>query len=445
MQIYAIEPGKLLRIGGPAAVRVIEGEVYVMGKVYGPDSKFTVLRARKVIVKPRTAAKLEITLGPDGSVEEARPDEEVIDIWEDTINKLDLRGITVILGAMDVGKTTLTVMLANKVANNGKRVGIIDADLGQNDLGPPATVDAAILEPGQAITHLRMLRPVKAMFLKTTSVERVWQDVIAAVKKLTDYLTQSEGVSSVIVNTDGWISTERAIEYKTSLVEKLEPTNVIVIKRADEADALIRALQEKFGQKTNIVTLPAPPAARVRSKEDRRIHREMGYGKYLTPPRDVSLDLKAVPIVNFPICAGTTLTNEFINLVKKTVKHSLAYCELIGGCVVAVATDLQKKDPEIHDMPGGGKVIILPQGWERGLLVGLEDDSNFLLALGRLKKIYYNTRKAIVTISRTFTDLNKVHHIRLGMIRLNDQFEEIEKVNYITKLENLVQGRRTRQ
>ncbi len=442
MQIYAIEPGKLLRIGGPAAVRVIEGEVYVMGKIYGPDSRFTVLRARKVIVKPRTAAKLEITLGPDGSVEEARPEEEVVDIWEDTISKLNLDGVTIILGAMDVGKTTLTVMLANKIANNNKRVGIIDADLGQNDLGPPATVDAAILEPGQAITHLRMLRPVKAMFLKTTSVERVWQDVITAVKKLSNYLLEVEKVSSVIVNTDGWISTERAVEYKTSLVEKLEPSNVIVIKRADEADNLLKSLQERVCGRVNIVVLPAPPAARIRSKEDRRIHREMGYGKYLTPPRDVSIDLKSVPIINFPICAGTPLGQDLLGLVKRVVRQNIIHCELIGGCMVAVVPTLQKKDPEILDMPAGGKVILLPQGWERGLLVGLEDENNFLLALGRLKKIYYNNAKAIVTVSKNFTDLSRVHHIRLGMIRLNEQFEEMEKVNYITRLENLVLSKR---
>ncbi len=45
----------------------------------------------------------------------------------------------VVLGMMDVGgKTTFTIMVANKaIAAGGRTVGVIDADPGQNDLGPP--------------------------------------------------------------------------------------------------------------------------------------------------------------------------------------------------------------------------------------------------------------------------------------------------------------------
>ncbi len=436
--IYTLEPGKMLRIEGPAAVKVLDGEVYVMGVTCGPESKFTVLRARKVVIKPRTPARLEITLGPDGNVEEARPDEEVIDIWEENLSKLDLRGVSLVLGAMDVGKTTLTVILANKVASLGMRVGIIDADLGQNDLGPPATVDAAVLEPHQAITHLRMLHPVKAVFLKTTSVERVWRDVVHGVKKLVKYLVESESVSAVVVNTDGWISTDRAVEYKLYMIEALQPKNVFLIRRADEADKLLKAIEEKFSDKTNLVVLPAPPAARVRSREDRRIHREMGYGKYLNPPRDITLDLRKTPIVNFPICCGFNLDNELRGYVKRLVKSNVVHCEIIHGCLVAITTSLSLREPDVQDMPGRGKLIVLPNGWEKGLLVGLEDENNFLLALGRIRKIYYNSARIVITVSRQFSEISKVNHLRLGMIRLNEQFEEVEKVNYIAKLESLV-------
>ncbi len=444
MEKYIVEPGKLLRVEGPAAVRVIDGEVYVLGITYGPDSKFTVLRARKVIVKPLRESLLEITLGPDASVEEAKADEEVIDIWEEAISKLELKGTTIILGAMDVGKTTMTVMIANKASRAGYRVGIIDADLGQNDLGPPATVDAAVLEPGAYITHLRMLKPVKAVFLKTTSVEKVWHDVVEAVEKLTEYLMNNERVSTVVINTDGWITTDKAVEYKLEMIEKLQPQNIIIIRRGDEASQLIKNVKEKFIDKGyRIVELPAPPAARVRTKEDRRIHREMGYGKYLTPPRDITLDLKKIPIINFPICSGMKANQDLLNLVKKFVKQPITYCELLEGFMIAITSQSEKKEPEIITVPGGGKIIVLSNGWERGILVGLEDQNNFLLALGRLKKIYYNNQKAVITVSRAFSDISQIDHIRLGMIRLNEQYEEIEKVNYITRLESLIRRRST--
>jgi Predicted GTPase or GTP-binding protein len=78
--------------------------------------------------------------------------------------------------------------------------------------------------------------------------------------------------------------------------------------------------------------------------------------------------------------------------------------------------------------------------WERGLLVALEDRENYLLTLGVLKRIYYNTGKAVITVSRNFDRENEVSHIRLGMIRLNENFEEVEKVLYIGKLESMLQS-----
>ncbi|NPB00024.1 MAG: GTPase [Crenarchaeota archaeon] len=446
MQKIRIEPGKLLRVEGPAAIRVIDGEVYVLGVTYGADSRFTVLRARKVVVKPLKESTLEITLGPDGSVEEARTEEEVIDIWEDATSKIDLEGVTVILGAMDVGKTTMTVMIANKASRAGHRVGIIDADLGQNDLGPPATVDAAVLEPGMYITHLRMLKPVKAMFLKTTSVERVWPEVVDAVKKLVDYLMNVENTRTVVINTDGWVSTDKAVEYKLKLVEVLQPRNIIVIRRGDEVDQLVKNLREKYpSNPPSIVELPAPPAARIRTKEDRRIHREMGYGKYLTPPRDITLDLRKTPIVNFPICSGMPANQDLLNLIRRFIRHPIIYCELAEGFMIAISSQQEKKDVEVLNVPGGGKIVLLPNGWERGLLVGLEDRDNFLLALGRIKKIYYNNCKIVITVSRNFTDISKIDHLRLGMIRLNEQYEEVEKVNYIGRIEALMRKRSSEQ
>ena len=432
MTVYELSKSKLFRIEGPALVRVISGKIYAMGVEYSEGSKFTVLRARKVIVKAIEDSKLDLVLGPDGYVEEAKPEEEVIDKWEENISKLSLEGTTtVILGAMDVGKTTLTVMLANKASIKGFRVGIIDADLGQNDLGPPATVDASILEPFKTITHLRILNPVKSIFLKTTSVERVWKDVVKSTGKLVDYLRSIEKVNTVIVNTDGWVATDEAVRYKISLISKINPDNVIVIKRGEEVEKLISTLNES-GYKPLI--LPAPPAARTRTRQDRKIHREMGYGKYLTPTREVSINLEKTPIINIPICTGIRLKSDLKNLLRKFIKSEILYSEQIEDKIVAICNI---EEPQVIEISGGGLVIALPRGWEHGLLVGLEDEDNYLLALGMLRKIYYNSKKAIIAISRNFDQLNKVKHIRIGMIRLNKNFEEIEKVHYLSRIENI--------
>ena len=65
------------------------------------------------------------------------------------------------LGGMDVGKTTFTRRLVNRLTTQGQRAAIVDGDLGQSEIGPPACVgmafaDAPLLAPPTCpLTHSR--------------------------------------------------------------------------------------------------------------------------------------------------------------------------------------------------------------------------------------------------------------------------------------------------
>ena len=48
--------------------------------------------------------------------------------------------VVVVIGESDTGKTTLVTALANAAFARGFGVGIVDADLGQSEIGPPTTI-----------------------------------------------------------------------------------------------------------------------------------------------------------------------------------------------------------------------------------------------------------------------------------------------------------------
>lgn len=131
-----MEAGEIFRVEGPAKVDVVEGELYAVGAIYRAGQSFTVLRARKLAFKAVSRSKISVMLGPGAVLERARPEEEVIDEWESLASSIELRGVIVIIGALDVGKSTMTAVLANKALMGNKGVAVVDADVGQNDLGP---------------------------------------------------------------------------------------------------------------------------------------------------------------------------------------------------------------------------------------------------------------------------------------------------------------------
>lgn len=202
-------PNEFLSIDGPASVRIIDGKLYVLGAEYGPGSSFTVMRGRRIIVKSLSESKIDIVLGPEGKMEKIDGTNEVIDAWDRELSTIQLRNsIIVVLGAMDVGKTTVTAMLVNKGVKEGLKVGgVIDGDPGQNDIGPPTTISASIAT--NFITHLTQLRNLRSIFVKTTSIEYVWDYVLNSISKLINELKLNYSVDTVVINTDGWVSEPR--------------------------------------------------------------------------------------------------------------------------------------------------------------------------------------------------------------------------------------------
>ena len=83
-------------------------------------------------------------------------------IWpEETSRVLDRvaeRGGTVLLlGATDTGKSVLARELLNRGVRAGKSVALVDADIGQSDIGPPATIGLGI--PDAPVTDLAQVPP----------------------------------------------------------------------------------------------------------------------------------------------------------------------------------------------------------------------------------------------------------------------------------------------
>lgn len=429
METYTLDTGSILRVDGPATVRVVSGRIYVLGVEYGINDRITIMRGRRVIIKALEKSSLEMVIGPEGNAEAANEEDSIINEWEDTLNRIVSRGsVYVILGAMDVGKTTITTILANKGVSRKLKVGVIDADPGQNDVGPPTTISSAVVT--NYITHLSQLRASKSFFVKTTSVEHVWRDIIRGIVKLRNDLVNTEGVDMVIVNTDGWVSDHDAINYKLELIRNVGATHVIILRKNSETEEMIRKINEEFNR---VYVLPSPPNVKVRDREDRKIRREMGYGKYIMPPRELSLDLRKTPIINLPLFHGLIYNKELLRIARRNL-GPISYMEQWGGAAIAVG---YVKEAQFKNI-GGVAVLLLPNDWERGLLVALEDRNNYLLTLGVFRKIYYNTGKAVFTVPRTFNNEADIHHVRLGMVRLNENFEEMEKVIYMGRIENLI-------
>ena len=77
--------------------------------------------------------------------------------------------IILVLGSVDTGKTTLVTYLANSLVKRGKRVAIVDADVGQSDIGPPTTIGLGLVE--SPIKKMREAKRLAMYFVGAISPE----------------------------------------------------------------------------------------------------------------------------------------------------------------------------------------------------------------------------------------------------------------------------------
>src|SRR5437773_5789241 len=67
--------------------------------------------------------------------------------WEMAVAQARDARVVLVIGETDTGKTSFTTYLANRLLAENLSVGVVDADLGQSDIGPPTTVGLGRLCP----------------------------------------------------------------------------------------------------------------------------------------------------------------------------------------------------------------------------------------------------------------------------------------------------------
>jgi polynucleotide 5'-hydroxyl-kinase GRC3/NOL9 len=217
-------------------------------------------------------------------------EERVPDAWESALTELLAARVVMVIGAAEAGKTTFTAWLANQWQARGERVGLVDADVGQSEIGPPATVGLGAV--GAPLTRSGDAEVIAFEFVGVTSPgKRPWQVADATGRLVT--LARSR-FPHVIVDTSGFVAGGFAAAVKQRKIAAVDPDLVILIQTADECEHLVRGLGAR--DRPRVVRLPAVRGGRRRSVVVRRQHRDAALARYFAEATPVTLDAGRVAL-----------------------------------------------------------------------------------------------------------------------------------------------------
>jgi len=186
-------------------------------------------------------------------------------------------GICLVLGAVDTGKTTLAAALAGRLAGD-RPVGVIDADVGQSHIGPPATVGWAIVDRPQVdfsklasggISFVGDVTPVGHLLQLTAAITQCVQHV-------------SKVAEQIIIDTPGFIAGPAAAALWWTVQRILRPELVLAVQRNNELSDILAGLQNLGSQ---LEQVKCPAEIPTKSPQARRSYRQGRFRRYFQGAR----------------------------------------------------------------------------------------------------------------------------------------------------------------
>jgi polynucleotide 5'-hydroxyl-kinase GRC3/NOL9 len=279
------------------------------------------------------------------------------------------KGIVILLGAADTGKSTLAQFLILNLCQRGLKVALIDADVGQSTLGPPATIGFAVFksDPNWEV----VLSPPEIFFVGSTTPEGHFPIFLRGVERMVDKAI-SYGMELILVDTTGFVLGEAGKELKRRKIDLLSPRFIFALQKSDELEPILDLYKDSPLYK--ICRLPLSEQVKPRSMEERRTNR----------------------------------ANKFRDYFKDSVIQELTIKEI-------------KIEGEVLDPSGEA----IPFDWAlriNGLLIGLKDNNDETLALGMVKN-YFEEEK-VVRVSTPLRDIQRVETIQLSSVKVIPFYEE---------------------
>ncbi len=414
-----LEKGSLLRITGPAMLMVGTGKISVLGAVYGPGSRLVLHKCRSYAVKALEGSEIRVTLGDEGSLEEPRPGEEVIDQWLEVAERVVSDGGRVILiGGVESGKTSLTALIANVALSQGRKVAVVDGDVGQADVGPPAFVSMGFVD--KSVVWLRDLSADAMRFIGTVAPGPAAGSIVVSVRELVEE-AERRGADTVVVDTDGWISGMGALVYKLALIRSLQPARVVLVGPGLEplANILSRTNMEVY-------TVGSPARRRERSREERRILRAEGYKRYLEGGETVRINALDSPVLGSCVFSGTPLPSEEVEAISAILGVKVLRASRLSGTLTVAAESRPGREAlsKLRDAYPGDHVYVVTPSDAKGLLVAVTDRSLRELGPGLVVSIDYES--GVILVRTRYSE--SAEGIIVGRVKLDENYVEMGRI-----------------
>jgi polynucleotide 5'-hydroxyl-kinase GRC3/NOL9 len=212
-------------------------------------------------------------------------------------------------------------------------VAVVDADVGQSEIGPPGTVGVAWADAN--VARLHELKVAARFFVGAFAPVGVALEHAVATGQAAAWV-RANGARRVLIDTTGFVAGPTARRLKLAKAQLIQPALVLGFGPPDgskvvdrELDGLLAVVGASVG--ASVLVLPTPASVGRKSQTLRATRRMTRLGKTLDGAREIVLPLDSVATVGATLNTGEPIAPHLVRWAAQALRLPVVYGERLSG------------------------------------------------------------------------------------------------------------------
>ncbi|MFQ3549258.1 MAG: Clp1/GlmU family protein [Armatimonadota bacterium] len=344
--------------------------------------------------------------------------------WEDTIQKIiNDPGVVMVIGESDCGKTSFCFQACKTAIENGLRVALVDADVGQSEIGAPCTIGMAFIDDIEKLEH--RIKPDRIHFVGNTSPIGHMMECIIGTKTMVDSAL-SKGAELVMVDTTGLVSGFAGLKLKQCKVNLVRPKHLIGIQKRKEIERLLYPFLKVNWVKLHAVK--SSPLIRTKPPEFRATRRQSNYHYHFSDSNGHIIYLDEVSTWNTWYRTGRPLKWQYMKFLETQLNCKVIHSEVSGRGIYVVTENecIVENMSLIENEFKTDQIKIVPSNYFNNLIIGLADENANTINVGLVQAVDFK-QKFLYLLSPTKT-ISYVKVLQFGSIKVSKDGQELGRI-----------------
>ena len=330
--------------------------------------------------------------------------------------------VVLLVGAKDTGKTTF----AHEVARASLQpLGLVDADIGQTELGIPGVVAATVVNAQVEQGPVRTWPVCAAEFVGGTSPPSCLLDWIPAIVVCVRSAF-ANGAERVLIDMPGWVTGALALLAYRSLMQIVPPDLVLTFERENDPIWLLSLFDHRSAPPI-VARIAVPENVGRKTPETRKARRCTRLGAYFSASSTHVVKWSDVALIGCNLYRGPALPPHVLKFIGATLRARCEFACLMPGGTLHVVVDSggagsHQISPLLEHFHAKSVIIVLAESYT-SLLCGLYDAGGRFLDAALIESIDFAVKT--LAIRTPLARSGVIAQIAFGTLRARIDGKEI--------------------